>query len=429
MVLASNPDPFKDGLSVTVTPNANQHPDVSVSPLSLAFTGNNWNAPQEFTVSAAHDNDAVNDTATITHQVSGPALSGYDNVAADSVLVTVNDDDTAGVHLSVSALTIDEGGSDTYTVVLESNPDGNVIITPSRNNGDVTVSPASLSFNAGNWDTPQTVTVSAAHDDDAVEDTASITHAVTGYGNVTDGGTVSVSVIDDDPVVESGVHLSVSALAIDEGGSGTYTVVLESNPDGNVIVTPSSNNADVAVSPEDLTFTANDWSDPQAVTVSAAHDDDAMDDTATIAHAVSGYGTVTADSVSVTVEDDDPVVEPGVHLSVSALTIDEGGSGTYTVVLESNPDGNVIVTPSSNNADVAVSPEDLTFTANDWRDPQTVTVSAAHDEDVIVENVAITHSVAGYGSVTDAGAVEVTVNEVPPPVAPPRRGGGKGSGN
>ena len=65
--------------------------------------------------------------------------------------------------------------------------------------------------------------------------------------------------------------------------------------------------------------------------------------------------------MSVTVEDDDPVVEPGVRLSVSALTIDEGGSGTFTVVLESNPDGNVIDTPSSNNAEEAVSPEDLTF--------------------------------------------------------------------
>ena len=324
-----------------------------------------------------------------------------------------------GVQLSESALTIDEEGSGSYTVVLESNPDGPVTITPSSSSTDVTVSPPSLNFDANNWDIPQTVTVSAAHDDDAIPDTATITHAVTGYGTVTDGATVSVVVNDNDPVVEPGVQLSESALTIDEEGSGSYTVVLESNPDGPVTITPSSSNTDVTVSPPSLNFDANNWDIPQTVTVSAAHDDDAIDDTATIIHAVSGYGTVTAASVSVTVEDDDPVVEPGVHLSVSALTIDEGGSGTYTVVLESNPDGNVIVTPSSNNADVAVSPEDLTFTANDWSDPQTVTVSAAHDEDVIVESVAIAHSVAGYGSVTDAGAVEVTVNEVPPPVAPP----------
>ena len=410
MVLERHPDG-----NVVVTPSSNNG-DVDVSPASLNFNSNNWDTSQVVTVSAAHDDDAINDSATITH-----ALGGFVNVTADPVSVTVNDDDRESVNLSVSALTVDEGGSETYTVVLESNPNGNVVVAPSSNNGDVVdVSPASLSFNANNWDDPQTVTVSAAHDDDAIDGTATVAHAVTGYGNVTDGGTVSVTVIDDDPVVEPAVHLSVSALTIDEGGSGAYTVVLESNPDGLVTVTPSSDSADVTVSSTSLTFTANSWDDPQTVTVSTAHDDDTIDDTATVAHAVTGYGNVTdGGTVSVTVIDDDPVVEPGVHLSVSALTIEEGGSGTYAVVLESNPDSNVIVIPSSNSADVTVSPASLTFTANDWSTPQPVTVSAAHDQDAIVESAAITHSVSGYGSVNDAGTVSVTVNEVSPPVSPP----------
>ena len=66
-------------------------------------------------------------------------------------------------------------------------------MTPSRRSGDtdVTVSGA-LTFTAGNWDTAQTVTVSAAEDADANDDRASIGHAVAGgdYGSET-AGTVS----------------------------------------------------------------------------------------------------------------------------------------------------------------------------------------------------------------------------------------------
>ena len=47
---------------------------------------------------------------------------------------------------------------------------------------DVTVDRATLTFSPSNWDTAQTVTVSAAQDADAVNDVASITHAVGASG-------------------------------------------------------------------------------------------------------------------------------------------------------------------------------------------------------------------------------------------------------
>ena len=419
VVLESQPDG-----PVTITPSSDNG-DVTVDE-SLSFHGDNWHIPQTVTVSAAHDDDAIDDTATITHTVEASEGSGYGNVTAAPVSVTVKDDDLEvepGVRLSVSALTIDEGENGTYNVVLESQPDGPVTITPSSDNGDVTVD-ENLSFHGDNWHIPQTVTVSAAHDDDAIDDTATITHTVeasegSGYGNVT-AAPVSVTVKDDDLEVEPGVRLSVSALTIDEGENGTYNVVLESQPDGPVTITPSSDNGDVTVD-ENLSFHGDNWHIPQTVTVSAAHDDDAIDDTATITHTVeasegSGYGNVTAAPVSVTVKDDDLEVEPGVRLSVSALTIDEGASGSYTVVLESTPDGSVTIIPSSPNTDVSVFPPSLDFNPGNWDEAQTVTVSAISDADTTVERVVITHSVTGYGDVVTADTVEVTVNE---PVVPP----------
>ena len=100
----------------------------------------------------------------------------------------------ANLRLSRSELTIEEGGTGTYTIALTGDPDGAVTVIPSSDNPDVSVSPASLSFDSNNWDTPLTVTVSAASDDDTIDDSATLTHSVTGLGDVTDGGTFVVTV-------------------------------------------------------------------------------------------------------------------------------------------------------------------------------------------------------------------------------------------
>ena len=110
-----------------------------------------------------------------------------------------------------------------------------------------------------------------------------------------------------------------------------------------------------------------------------------------------GDGPVTPDS-------------PGVTVSPSALTVDEGTTVTYTVRLDSEPTGTVTVTPSSDNPDVTFSPATLTFTTSNWATAQTVTVTAAQDTDTAEDTATIRHAVAGedYGSVT-APSVPVTV--------------------
>ena len=116
-----------------------------------------------------------------------------------------------GVVLSTGVLRIDEGGSGTYTARLASRPKDTVTVTPSSDDADVIVSPASLRFDAADWDVPQTVTVRAAEDDDAIDDTAAVAHAVMVYGAVTHGGTIKVTVLDagestaDESMKRSGV--------------------------------------------------------------------------------------------------------------------------------------------------------------------------------------------------------------------------------
>ena len=64
-------------------------------------------------------------------------------------------------------LTVAEGSSNTYTVVLAAQPISNVTVTVTRKTGgdsDLSLSGSPLTFTSTNWDTAQTLTVSAAED-------------------------------------------------------------------------------------------------------------------------------------------------------------------------------------------------------------------------------------------------------------------------
>ena len=411
VVLESEPEG-----EVTVTATVAAGTDVAVTPDSLRFTAGNWSEAQEVRVRAAEDADALADAeVTVSH-----AVSGYGAVTtAAAVTVTVTENDTAGVAVSPTGLTVLEGGSGSYTVVLESEPEGEVTVTAAVAAGtDVTVTPDSLRFTAGNWSEAQEVRVRAAEDADALADAeVTVRHAVSGYGAVTEAADVAVTIAENDT---AGVAVSAGALRVPEGGSGSYTVALESEPAGEVTVTPAvPSGTDVTVTPESLRFTAGNWSEPQEVTLRAAEDADAeVEAVVTVSHAVSGYGAVTeAADVAVTIEEQDTA---GVVVTPTGLSVPEGGSGSYTVVLESEPEGEVTVTAAvAAGTDVTVSPQRLRFTAGNWSEAQEVRVRAAEDADALADaEVTVSHAVSGYGAVTTAAAVLVTIQEKDTAVAP-----------
>ena len=280
--------------------------DIMVDKTSLTFTPDNWDAAQEITVSAAEDDDALNGEATIEHSASG---GGYGGVSVSSVTATEEDNDTAGVTVTPTVLTVPEGGSSTYTVALDTEPSADVTISLSLAAGsdeDITVDNTSLTFTPENWDAAQEITVSAEEDDDAVNGAATIEHAASG-GNY-DGVTVSsvtVTELDNDT---AGVTVTPTALPVPEGGSATYTVALDTQPSDNVTITASfasGSDEDITVDNTSLTFTPDNWDAAQEVTVSAAVDNDTDDDAAVLNHKASGgdYGEVTVADVVVTVTD------------------------------------------------------------------------------------------------------------------------------
>ncbi len=355
-----------------------------------------------------------------------PCLKGVGSscAAANSPLDTANNQRASVTVTAADPVVVNEGGSSTYTVVLDGQPSGDVTITPSSSNGDVTIQPGSLTFTRDNWQTAQAVSVRAGQDDDAVNDTVTITHAVSGadgYAGI-DVASVSVSVTDDDT---AGITVSESTLSLNEGESATYTVVLDTQPVGNVLISVFASPG-ISAQPDELTFTPGNWQTAQTVTVSAAQDDDTTDGTAVIFHGIgagpgSAYVSVTVPGVNVSITDDDEPTpqpaqqeEPGsVTLSAANLLIREGDpAATYTVVLDVEPTENVVIAVSSDNGDVTAQPASLTFTTGNWQTAQAVSVSAGQDEDRVDDAATLSHSASGgnYDGITVA-SVSVNVTD------------------
>ena len=130
----------------------------TVGSLSLTIGAGASSATTTFTLTPTNDDrDEDNETLTVDGSVSGLSVT--------ATSVTITDDETAGVTVSKATLTVTEqdstGGS--YTVVLDSQPTGNVVVTVAGHAGsEVSPNPATLTFTALNWATAQTVTVTAA---------------------------------------------------------------------------------------------------------------------------------------------------------------------------------------------------------------------------------------------------------------------------
>ncbi len=113
---------------------------------------------------------------------------------------------------------------------------------------------------------------------------------------------------------------------------------------------------------------------------------------------------------------------PGATISQAVLDLGEGGQGSYTVVLDTRPTGEVTVRArSSDPGRVALTNATLTFSRDNWNVPQTVGVNCPQDIDIFHDVIAISHTAsssdAAYGfslSIAEV-AVKVYDDEAPSP--------------
>jgi hypothetical protein len=207
-VLDSQPT---DDVTVTLTPTTpGSGPDVTVSPLVLTFTDQNWNVPQTVTVDAG-DDTSYQEGRSIT--ISGAVASNdtdFDGIVLGDVTVDVVDDEPIpGISNSSGGyLNVTEGEQDTYTLMLSSEPIEDVIVTLSTttpvSGSGATVSPSLLTFTPLNWDTEQVVTVTTINDGTydelrSVTVSSSLSSGDPDYDGISVSD-VSVEITDDDTV-------------------------------------------------------------------------------------------------------------------------------------------------------------------------------------------------------------------------------------
>ncbi len=388
--------------TVTVSITGNANTDLKLNENTLIFTTATWSTAQSVSVTAEHDDDATNDAATLAHTASG---GGYGSVNK-TLSVTVIDDDTPGLRIAPTALTVLEGTSGMYRVALQTQPTGTVMVTIGSDNSDVTMVSTSLTFTPSDWATDHTVTVRAAEDADTDDDSATLMHTASGgdYESLT--GVVTVAVKDNDS--PAGLVVSPVYLTVTEGMEERFTVRLLTEPTQAVDVRITDDaETDVTVNLRTLRYTSEDWSTPVTVTVRAEEDDDVVGARVQLTLTASGgeYDDET-EEVVVVVQDNDI---PGIVLSPTELEIAEEDAESYTARLMAEPSGTVIVKIASDSPEVTLSDASLTFATDDWYSEQTIAVHADQDDDTVNGSATLTHRASGGGYDGVAEELMVTV--------------------
>ena len=396
--------------NVTVTPSRTGSSDVTFSPATLTFTALNWNTVQPVTVTAAQDSDAVDDSATISHAVTG---GDYVGVTVESVVVTVDDDETADTTAPRVAS------------IARQNP------TSSPTNADsltwrVTFSEAVSNVNAADFavsGTTATVTAVAAvsgvtggYDVTASGGnlagvSATVTLAIAASHNIQDGASNALSntaptgTNDNSYVVDNTAPtVTISGVPASSDAPFRATFTFSEAVTGFAVGDITLGNATAS------SFTVTSTTVYTALVTPTATGAVTVDVPANAAQDAAGNGNTAATRASSAYTGS---ATRGVTVSATVLTVTEGSTGAYTVVLDSQPTANVTVTPSrTGSSDVTFSPATLTFTALNWNTVQPVTVTAAQDSDAVDDSATISHAVTGgdYVGVT-VESVVVTVND------------------
>ena len=318
--------------------------------------------------------------------------------------MSIKDNDTPGIevqHTNASTNVSEDGASDTYLIRLKSVP-ANIVTVRTTPDAQVRTSPASVTFDSANWETWQTVTISAV-DDARVEGEhlGSVLHTADSIDPFYMGvkGDVLTATITDNDVAGVQASSADGSVYVKEGTPGTcdtVNVVLTAQPTYAVTIRVFPDDTpDVLVLPANgVVFAPDQWNVPQQVTICAI-DDTVAEGAETKSLTVRSYSQDkfynggTWPSLTVRIDDNDAAVitrhEPHDQRYIT-VSRNDALAGRFTVRLFDAPTSPVKVyinyptkpkkdlTGSVDHNNKKTTKKFLTFNSTNWNRPQSVRV-------------------------------------------------------
>jgi hypothetical protein len=385
---------------------------LSLSPFQWQFTPANWYVPVPVAVDAVHD-DVAEGTTAGSISVTTTGGGAYGSVPAQTIPVTILDDDMVGLHFFdvagnplsgappvINPAAVAGAGSEvasaSYGVALATRPSATVTVAVSVPSGQASVDKASLLFTTSDWNVAQTVTVTGAADRvDEGADADPILLSVVHDASSTDAAygalpnqAATFRQFDDDTAGylfghggTEGVIDATPTLAVSEAGTtwDTYTVRLSSKP-ASTFTMSFAGNDQITVAPASYTFGPLDWESAKTVNVTAKEDLVAENGQTAVAQSVNATGLLykaIPAAVAVNVADND---SPGLDITYSGTlsVVEGGGPRTLLVKLKSQPTA-VVTVAASAASDLGFDPSTVAFNGTNWMTVQKVNVTATDD--------------------------------------------------
>eukprot|EP01063_Lacrimia_lanifica_P036916 TRINITY_DN7447_c0_g1_i1.p1 TRINITY_DN7447_c0_g1~~TRINITY_DN7447_c0_g1_i1.p1 ORF type:complete len:1627 (+),score=374.53 TRINITY_DN7447_c0_g1_i1:33-4913(+) len=380
--------------TVQVAIDPSQVSEARVTPDRLLFAPNVYSTPQTVTVVGV--NDDVDDGDVAYQLVVGNAMGGgYESAPQVAVLATNLDDDSRGVVVTpTSGLAVSEfGGTDTFTIVLTSEPTARVEISLTvSDRSEARLGVSQIAFSDVDWYVAKTVTVTGVEDNVADGDIAfQVVTSIANGGDYTGETVADVAGVcfDNDAVgITVNVPSPTGTLTTTEGGlEAEFTVRLTSEPMSLVqIQLQCSDVTEGRLSATSLLFTSVTWADEQTVTVTGIddfEDDDDQPYTVVLDPPVTTDGAYAVlDPVDVVLSNtDDDAMGLVITLPAAGAVVSEaGGSVSIAVALQSQPEQSVSVPITSGDTnEVLLDRSLLTFSTSDWSMPKNVQVRGVDD--------------------------------------------------
>ena len=212
-------------MNVTIDGQRELLTEAEISGTELTFRAQSPAITSAQQVLISHDNIFAKNYPGIITDRAGNALASFAaRVVQNRSTVPAGEAPRASPVLSTDAITVAEGETTTYSVALPTQPTGEVVVDVATIPLIIVATPSTLTFDEDNWDEPQTVTITTAHDSNAFDLWAIVGHTYRGL-SIGRSSAFARVVIDDDetPLSVTGTEAIVHA----ENATGplaTYSV-------------------------------------------------------------------------------------------------------------------------------------------------------------------------------------------------------------